>query len=127
MIELHYQATGLGEIDCDACGNVICFGFVDFADDCGFLCRACQKKIAHSEIKTIELEQFERICSNLDYMFCPGHEWDDITYCTLSFGGTTYQCKHCEATKCEPVDFCNPVMFKMIEVPKLEVRMPEQD
>lgn len=101
MNDIHYNATGLGEIDCDCCGNVLGFGFVDYADDCGFLCSACKIKIEHQEIPRLELERLEKICRNLDYMFCPGHKWDDISYCVLAMGCSTFECKKCGAIKQE--------------------------
>ncbi len=101
MIDLHYHATGLGEIDCDCCGTVLGFGFVDYADDCGFLCTACKIKLEHQEAPEIERQHFEMICRNLDYMFCDGHDWKDISYCTMVLGAHVFECTKCGAEKRE--------------------------
>lgn len=124
MIDLHYNATGLGEIDCDCCGNVLGFGFVDHADDCGFLCSACKIKLEHEEAPELERQHFEMICRNLDYMFCDGHDWKDITHCCMVFGATVFRCKKCGADKTEPLNM-NFAELTMIDVPELKMDVPE--
>lgn len=104
--DVDYFAHSLGRITCDGCDNLVCYGFVDHADDCGFLCGVCKRKKVIEQAPEVERQEFERMCRFWLEIECggskEGHDWVDITYSTFVMNARAFSCTKCPAQKTEP-------------------------
>lgn len=130
MIDVDYYAKNCKKITCDACGCFLCYGYIDYAEDSGFLCAGCKVGIEARQAPEVELQEFERICRGFDYMFCggskKGHDWQDITECCLVMGSYVYCCIKCEAQKIEPIPITSTI-WNGAKVPELIFHIPPKD
>jgi len=101
MTDIDYFADSLYDINCDKCNKFLCYGFISYADDSGFLCPTC-KEILHNrqapEVAKRKTEhenrlRLEKECGEST----EGHKWEDITFQTLCVGFNVYRCTKCGA------------------------------
>ena len=107
MKKLDFSVINIGKICCDGCDKFLCYGFVDHADDCGFVCGSCRQRAwlgdAFGKIKDLQRRikdvQKQLTCQNSS----EGHVLVDITNQTFCLGKFVFKCKKCGCHKYEPM------------------------
>lgn len=100
----------LDDINCDDCGIFLCKGFIDYADDSGFLCKKCEKKHWNEDARTKIKSLKSRVRDYQKRLKCQrtkeGHDWKDITMNCLVLGSDVFSCTKCghQATVPRPMD-----------------------
>lgn len=76
--------------------------FVNYADDCGFICSDCKPMIEIRQEEEYDLQQNSMLSRKLMEKWCgedTGHDWKDITRNTLCMGYDVFQCTICDGQK----------------------------
>lgn len=105
MNDIHFDAIGLGKINCDGCDKFLCYGFIEHAFDAGFLCGPCRKKAWMMDAPD-KIKDLQRIIKDVKKQLAcqnspEGHDYEDITSQVLCMG-ITYQCTKCGHTYTKP-------------------------
>lgn len=103
-----FSVYDLHEFRCDNCNKFLCYGYISCHSESGFVCQECRyeqweedakKRIEYLE-GTIKEKQAQLACQDSK----EGHDWEDISAITMSWGAMTFECTKCGLIKREGFD-----------------------